>query len=621
MSNAAVQTGASPVRPVALDTLDCAFETRPDGTIYARATQPLGAHPERFTERLEHWAAVAPDRLYLARRDQSVPGGGDWQRVTYGEAWKKVQAIAGALLRRDLSAERPIVILSGNGIEHALLALAALHVGIPYTPVSTAYSLISTDFGKLRHIVGLTTPGLVFADDAGAYAKAVAATVPDDVECVCVRNPAKGRAWTGFDELLGAVPEGVSQAAARVGPGTIAKFLFTSGSTGTPKGVVNTHGMWCANQQMIRQAFPFLVEEPPVLLDWTPWNHTFGGNHDFGLILTNGGTLYIDDGKPVAGAPVETSLRNLREISTTFYLNVPKGFEEILPALRREPDLRTTFFARLQLMFYAGAALSQRVMDEFDALAVATTGGRIQWMASFGSTETAPFCLACRSDCVEAGVTGLPAAGVELKLAPVQDKLEARVRGPHITPGYWRAPEATKAAFDEEGFYRLGDAMRWHDPARPELGFAFDGRITEDFKLATGTWVSVGPMRAKLIAALAPFARDVVIAGLNRDTVAALVVPDTRSCKAVPDTSGANDPLGNPALAAILRERLVTLATASTGSATRVTRLLILRDPPDIDAGEITDKGSLNQRAVLARRAALVEELYADPAPAHVIAL
>ncbi len=626
------------IRPVALDPLRCAFETRPDGTILARALQPLGAHPVRLTEHLEHWARVAPDRTFLARRDQDVPGrnaqgrnaqgGGEWRRVTYAEAWAKVRAIAGALLARDLSPDRPIAILSGNGLEHALLALAALHVGIPYTPVSVAYSLVSTDFGKLRHIVGLTTPGLVFAEDGEAFANAIRAAVPEDVEVVCARNPAPGRPHTAFAALLarfdangaGATVDeaAVNEAASRVGAGTIAKFLFTSGSTGTPKGVINTHGMWCANQQMIRQAFPFLADEPPVLLDWTPWSHTFGGNHDFGMVLVNGGTFHIDDGKPVPGL-VEESVRNLREVSPTFYLNVPKGFAELLPFLRREPALRASFFRDLKLVFYAGAALPQSAMDEIDALAVETTGERVQWMAGFGSTETAPFCLVCHAGCVAAGVTGLPAAGVEIKLAPVAGKLEARVRGPHVTPGYWRAPEATAAAFDEDGFYKLGDAMRWHDPAHPEWGFAFDGRLAEDFKLGTGTWVSVGPLRARLIAHLAPYLKDVVIAGLNRDHVAVLIVPDVTACRAL--CGGADDPLGHPATHAAFRDALRTFAQGGTGSATRVMRAILLREPPDIDSGEVTDKGSLNQRAVLARRAALVEDLYADPVPAHVIAI
>jgi feruloyl-CoA synthase len=615
VSAAVSAAGASRIRPVALGNLDCHFEEHADGTIIARSVHALGPYPRRLTERLEHWARVAPDRVYLARRDH----GGDWVRVTYAQALQKVRAIGTALLRRDLSPERPVAILSGNSIEHALLALACLHVGVPYTPVSVAYSLVSTDFGKLRHIIGLTTPGLVFADDGAQYAKAIGAVVPDDVEVVCVQQPSNDRAMTLFETLLATEPDAaVDAAAARVGPEHIAKFLFTSGSTGVPKGVINTQQMWCSNQQMILQSFPFLGDEPPVLVDWTPWNHTFGGNHDFGLILYNGGTLWIDDGKPVAGL-VEESVRNLREIAPTWYLNVPKGFEEVLPYLKRERQLREKFFSRVKLLFYAGAALAQHVIDAYDELAIETIGARVQWMAGFGSTETAPFCLVCHADNVKAGAVGLPAAGVELKLAPVSDKLEARVRGPHITPGYWRAPEVTAAAYDEDGWYKFGDAMKWWDPARKDLGFAFDGRITEDFKLATGTWVSVGPLRAKLIANLAPYLKDVVVAGINRDYVSVLIVPDVKACQSLCDFS--DDPLGDPATHATFREMLEAFAKTSTGSSNRVMRAIVMREPLDIDAGEVTDKGSINQRAVLTKRAALVERLYAEPPAPDVITI
>jgi feruloyl-CoA synthase len=604
----------SPTRPVRLGRLEAVFSELSDGTILARNPEPLGPYPDRLTERLEHWARVAPDRLYLARREN----GGDWRRVTYAEAHRDVRAIGAALVARGLSPERPIAILSGNSIEHALLALAALHVGVPFTAVSVPYSLVSTDFGKLKHIVGLIEPGMVFVDDGALYAKAIAAAVPESAELVVLGNPTNDRPSTPFESLLAGEPHGVDEAAARVRPDTVAKLLFTSGSTGVPKGVINTQRMLCSNQQMIAQCFPFLVEEPPVLVDWTPWNHTFGGNHDFGLILYNGGTLYIDDGKPTP-ALIGESIRNLREISPTFYLNVPKGFEELVKYLKREPDLREKFFARVRMLFYAGAALTQHVWDELDSLAMQTIGATIQKMAGFGSTETAPFALICRPDCAHAGVVGLPAPGVEIKLAPVADKMEARIRGPNVTPGYWKMPAQTDAAFDEDGFYKFGDAFRWVDPARRELGFAFDGRITEDFKLATGTWVSVGPMRGRVLAALAPYAHDAVIAGINRDYVAVMIVPDLTHCRAL--CGGAEEPHDHPALLAAFRERLAVLAGQGTGSASRVARAMILREPPNIDAGEITDKGSLNQRAVLARRAALVDDLYADPPPPHVIEL
>jgi len=603
-----------PTRPVRLGSLDTVFTERPDGSLLARNPEPLGAYPSRLTERLEHWALVAPDRPYLARRDQ----GGEWRRITYGEAFRQARAIGGALLARGLSAQRPIAILSGNSLEHALLALAALHVGIPFTAISVPYSLVSTDFGKLRHIMGLLEPGLVFADDGALFASAIEAAVPADAELVVVANPVADRACTSFADLLASAPDGVDEAASRVGPETIAKFLFTSGSTGVPKGVINTQRMLCSNQQMIAQSFPFLTDEPPVLVDWTPWNHTFGGNHDFGLILYNGGTLYIDEGKPTPALMGET-IRNLREISPTFYLNVPTGFEELVKYLKREPALRETFFARVRMLFYASAALKQHVWDDLDALAMQTVGTTIQKMAGFGATETAPFALICRADCVQAGVVGLPCAGIELKLAPVGDKMEARIRGPNVTPGYWKRPDQTAAAFDEEGFYCLGDAFRWVDPARRELGFAFDGRITEDFKLGTGTWVSVGPLRGRVLAALAPYAKDAVIAGVNCDYLAVLLVPDVTACAEI--CAGAEQIHDHPELLRLFRDRLAALAAQATGSASRIVRAMILRDPPDVDAGEITDKGSINQRAVLARRAALVEDLYAETPKPHVITL
>ena len=616
-------------RPVRLGRLDCEFIDAPDGSTVIRHRDSLPAYPERFTSWLEHWAREAPDRVYLARRDH---GGGDWVRVTYAEALAKVRALGAALLARGLGPERPVAILSGNGIEHALMALAAMHVGVPYSPISVAYSLVSTDFAKLRAILDLLTPGMVFVDDEARFARAIAATVAAGTEIVAVEN-ASG---TPFADLLAFLPlplreragvrgettpnngvqplpqgeggsKSVDAAASSVTGDTVAKLLFTSGSTGTPKGVINTNRMLCANQTQIAVSLPFLTEQPPVLVDWTPWNHTFGGNHDFGLVLANGGTLYIDDGKPVPGL-VEESIRNLREIAPTFYLNVPKGYEELVKYLKREPALCATFFSRVQCFFYAGAAIAQHVWDELDALAIETIGQKVQMLAGFGSTETAPFALICRHDCATAGVVGLPSPGIELKLVPVADKREARIRGPNITPGYWRNPEKTAEAFDAEGFYGFGDAMRWVDPARRELGLMFDGRLTEDFKLATGTWVSVGPLRARLMERLGPYLRDAVIAGINRDYVSVLVVPDPVACAAHPDLAGE------------LRFRLAAMAREATGSAARVMRAIVLTEPPSIDAGEITDKGSINQRAVLTRRAALVADLYADPPPPHVIA-
>jgi len=398
----------------------------------------------------------------------------------------------------------------------------------------------------------------------------------------------------------------VDRAAARVGPDTVAKILFTSGSTGQPKGVITTQRMLCSNQQMLRQAFPVLTEEPPVLLDWLPWSHTFGGSHNLGLVLANGGSLYLDEGRPVPGQFAET-VRNLREIAPTLYFNVPKGYEELARHLDADPDLRRRFFSRVRLLFYAAASLPQPVWDYMDRLAVQATGTRIQWMTGLGSTETAPFALSCRPDVTGAGNVGLPSPGMQLKLAPVDGKLEARVRGPNVTPGYWRDPAQTAAAFDAEGFFRMGDALVFADPDDRQRGFRFDGRVGEDFKLVTGTWVSVGPLRARLVEALSPWVRDLVIAGLDRDYLAVLALPAT------PETAG------DPAVRVALQDRLDLLAAEATGSSTRIRRLAFLTAPLSIDAGELTDKGTINQRGVLRNHAQQVHELYADPPLPHVL--
>jgi feruloyl-CoA synthase len=577
-----------------------------DGSLLVTPLGALGAYPRRLTERLEHWAAVAPDRTLIARRDPAV--GGDWRRVSYGEMLAKVRAVGQALLDRGLSAERPMAILSGNCLDQFVLTLAALHVGVPVAPVSPSYALLATDYAKLRHCLALLTPGLVFANDGARFAKAIAAAVPAGTE---VLDSA------GFAALLATAPtEALERAAAAVDPDAPAKILFTSGSTGQPKGVVNTQRMLCSNQQMLLEAFPFMGEAPPVLLDWLPWHHTFGGNHNTGIVLYNGGTLYMDDGRPVPGGFAE-SLRNLREIATTIYFNVPRGFEEVVHHLQSDAALRRIFFSRVRMMFYSAAGLPQHIWDELDRMALAERGEKIPMITGLGATETAPFALCVREDFSSSGAVGLPVPGLDLKLAPVGDKMEARVRGPSITPGYWRNPDATRAAFDEEGFYRFGDALVPIDHADLHKGFRFDGRITEDFKLSTGTWVSVGPLRAKLVAGLAPYVKDVVIAAPDRDELAAILLPEPEAVsKIVP---AGEDAATHPGLRAELAKKLAVLAKTATGSSQRVARATLLTAPLSLDAGEITDKGSINQRAVLARRAALVDELFASAPPPHVI--
>jgi len=601
--------------PVAVETVRAR-----DGTVYLRSPHALGDYPRALTARLAHWAHATPDRICLAARDRND----GWRELAYAEVFARVRSLGQALLDRGLSAERPLVILSENGLEHALLALAAMHVGVPYAPISPAYSLVSSDFARLRHILGVLQPGLVFAADGLRYERAICATVSVETELVVASRPPPGRSATAFADLQG-VSAGVEvdRAHDRVGPDTVAKILFTSGSTGRPKGVINTQRMLCSNQQMILQGLAFLADTPPVLIDWSPWHHTAGGNHQFGITIYNGGSFYIDEGKPVPGG-VETTVRNLREIAPTFYFNVPKGYEELVPYLRREPGLRQKFFSRVSALLYAGAAMSQHVWTALDEIAVEACGERIALITGLGSTETAPAAIFGNWDTGgRVGVIGLPLPGLEVKLAPVADKLEVRLKGPSVTPGYWRDEAQTRAAFDDEGYYRMGDAAKFVEAGSPRKGLLFDGRIAEDFKLSTGTWVSVGELRAKLILEGAPYIQDVVIAGPGRDEIAALIFPNIAACRGLCRELAAAAPiaevLAHPAVRARMQQVLDGAAARSTGSSNRVARALLLETPASLDRHEITDKGSINQRAVLENRADLVEDLYAQSRSARVL--
>jgi feruloyl-CoA synthase len=609
-----------PLRAISFGNPAVEIDRRDNGTIYLKPKMALGEYPVRLTDRLHHWAALEPNRIFMAERDAS----GGWRQLTYAQLLASTRSIASALLTRGLSPDAPIVILSGNSIDHALVAFGALYAGIPFCPVSPAYSLVSKDYGKLAYLMKLLTPGLVFADDATKFAGALGAHVPDQAEIVASHGTVPGRGVTMLADFL-ATPQHPALDAAHdaIGPDTVAKFLLTSGSTGNPKAVINTQRMICANQVMLRETLAFLKDEPPVIVDWLPWNHTFGGNHNIGLTLFNGGSMYLDDGKPMPGG-IEATVRNLAEISPTVYFNVPKGYESLLPYLRDDKALRAKFFHRLHAMFFSGAALSPHIWNSLDELAVLETGYRVPVLTGLGATETAPFFMSVTPATSRSGHVGLPVSGNEAKLVPNDGKLEVRARGPNVTPGYWRQPELTAAAFDEEGFYKFGDALKPVDPDDLGAGFDFDGRIAEDFKLASGTWVSVGPLRARFVAACAPLVRDVVIAGINRDEVSALVVLDLDGCRLVnpalpPDDLAAA--ASDSVIRAAFRERLTDFLATSTGSSTRITRAVLIDTPLSIDRGEVTDKGSINQRAVLDHRSDLIDELYSPTPAAHVITL
>ena len=601
-------------RPLRFGVTRVTLKDGAPGTHYLKADQELQAYPERLTDRLQHWAKHKPTQTLFARRIKLADGSlGEWRHVTYAEAWNTARNIAQGLINRGLNAERPVVILSENSLEHALLALGCMVAGVPFVPTSPPYSLISQDYDKLKHVLRTVTPGLVFASDA-RYAKAIAATVSSDMEIVMNEGGVEGKQVTTFESLCSTPATAqVDAAIAATGPDTIVKFLFTSGSTKLPKAVINTQRLWCANQQQMAQSMPILAEAPLVLVDWLPWNHTFGGNHNFGMVVFHGGTMYIDDGKPTPALMHET-LRNLREIAPTVYFNVPTGFEAIANAMKTDDLLRKTLLSRVQMFFYAGAALAQPIWDSLYESQEREIGERIVMGTGLGMTESGPFGIFVTNPYVNAGDLGVPTPGLELKLVDMGGKTEVRYRGPNITPGYWRNDEETKGAFDDEGFFCTGDAVKWIDETDVHLGLKFDGRIAEDFKLATGTFVSVGPLRGKIIAAGAPYIQDVVLTGINLKEVGAMVFPTpaVRALSGMPADAPLADVLGSAPVLAHFQNVINELAKTATGSANRIARMCLLSEPPTIDKGEITDKGSINQRAVLSHRADTVAALHEE---------
>ncbi len=572
--------------------------TQGEGGVQYLRSIPLGDYAKRITDRFIEHAQLHPEKTFMAQRIKQPDGMlGAWRHLTWGDALQGARHIAQGLINQRLSAERPVIILSENDLEHAQLILGCIYAGVPYSSVSPAYSLISQDFEKLRHVVNTLTPGLVFAASKARYAKAIDAVIAKDVRVIYTDD--------GYEQLLATpITTAVDAAMQATNGDTIVKFLFTSGSTKLPKAVINTQRMWCANQEQMRTSMPALAQGWHTLVDWLPWNHTFAGNHNFGLIMYNGGTIYIDEGKPTPALIGET-LRNLREISPTIYLNVPTGFEYIAQAMKVDDDngrlLRKTLLDRVHMFFYAGAALAQPIWDSLFESQEREIGKRIVMTTGLGMTESSPFALFVTSVNVKAGYLGLPTAGMTLKLVPMNGKVEVRYKGDNVTPGYWRHPQATQEAFDEEGYFCTGDAVKWIDERDIHQGLRFDGRIAEDFKLATGTFVSVGPLRSKIIAAGAPYVQDAVITGLNLNEVGAMIFPLPAAKTLAPE-----------ALQEHFQNMMNELAKTATGSASRVARMLVLMEPPSIDRGEVTDKGSINQRAVLTHRAALVEALHAD---------
>ena len=583
--------------------------TEQQGALHMRSLEPLDEYPPRLLDRLVHWAQVRPEQTFIAARQAD----GEWRRISYAQMLDSVRSIAQSLLSYGLSADKPLVLLSGNDIEHLQLAFGALYAGIPYCPVSPAYSLLSQDFAKLRHVCDLLEPGLVFVSDAEPFQRAIDTVLPVETPLITVRGQVTGRRQVSFASLLEQRGSAEAEAAfASTGPDSIAKFLFTSGSTKLPKAVITTQRMLCANQQMLLQTFPVFGEEPPVLVDWLPWNHTFGGSHNVGIVLYNGGSFYLDDGKPTAQGFAQT-LRNLKDVSPTAYLTVPKGWEELASALEQDPELREVFFKRISLFFFAAAGLSQSVWDRLDRVAEQHCGERIRMMAGLGMTEASPSCTFTTGPLSMAGYVGLPAPACEVRLVPVDGKLEARFRGPHIMPGYWRSPQQTLEAFDAQGFYCSGDALKLADPREPQLGLMFDGRIAEDFKLSSGVFVSVGPLRSRAVLEGSPYVQDLVITAPDRECLGALVFARMFECRKLsglaPDASDA-EVLASAPVREWFADWLQRLNRVATGNASRLEWIALLDKPASIDRGEITDKGSINQRAVLQWRAEQVEALY-----------
>ena len=600
-------------------------EIHPDGTQYLRSKISLeDTYPCCVGEWLEHWAKETPEHLFIAERGV----GGEWEKLSYRQVREQVMAIATWLLGRNLSPERPVVILSDNSVEHALIMYAAMHIGVPSCAISAGYSLLSKDHERLKTNIQLLNQGVVFVDVAERFVPALNAirSLHDGV-VVAGKRSQTSEGNIPFSELLNHSDETrVLAKLKQITPDTIAKFLFTSGSTGTSgtaKAVINTQRMLCSNQASKKLMWPFLNNTKPVLLDWLPWSHTFGSNHNLNMALYTGGTFYIDEGKPVPHL-LDKTISNIKEISPTLYFSVPRAYDMLVPLLREDKELRQAFFKNLKSIFYAGAALPAHLWLALEELATQSGNPEVLIVSAWGSTETAPNAVDCHFRASRPGVIGIPVPGTTLKLIPNAGKLEVRVKGPNVFPGYWKHPELSAKAFDEEGFYKIGDAMKYVDDTKPELGLLFDGRVSEDFKLLSGTWVAVGSVRINAIDALKPVAQDIVVTGHEQDEVGFLIFPNIPECRRL---AGLNEDasiaavLQHPKVREQVQNGLAALKQQGGGTSSYATRAMLLEELPAAEAGEITDKGYINQSMVLKRRADQVTLLYAQTPHAKVIYL
>jgi len=600
---------SAPFRPVRFFAPDVELTRNRDGSYLMRSAEPLSDYDHRIGSWLDRWAFEAPNRAFLIEQ-----GAAGERTISYGEARQSARSIAEGLLSFNLGPERPLAILGGNSIDYALIKLAALYVGVPLAPIAPAYALQSIDYLKLAHAFRVLTPGMIVVEDGGVYQTALEHALQEDIPVLALRNPSPNMAGLASLRGKGSGQEAVSAAAARVGRETVAKYMFTSGSTGMPKAVINTHGMLCANAQMKRQVAPVLAEAPPVMVDWAPWNHTAGGNSNFNIILHNGGTLYIDPGKPLPGR-FEASLKLLRRIAPTIYFNVPRGYEMLIPHLEADREFSAHFFRNIKFLWYAAASMQPSTWFTLERLAVEAVGEKILTVTGLGMTETSPIALFGNLYATGPGVVGIPVAGLELKLVPHDASYEVRYRGPNVTPGYWRDPTATGAAFDDEGFFASGDLLSFIDPAQPKAGLRFDGRISEDFKLTSGTKVSAGKLRLDALDALRPLANEVVVVGADREDVRILVFPDWEICAATAGLDGDATPAevaSNPQLRASLRERLEKLAATGTGSSNRIVAAVLVEIPPSAASGELTEKGTVNSRGLQRNRPELLDMLFGD---------